>query len=598
MILGLVSQTHAPDAIRLVIPYLFARDWGWYETPWWLTHHRGVSITRCEQDYRSQSALLCVLPHEPDPDTYILVVDDDHIYHPMLAEAMLNRSARYPGAMIGAKAYTRPGLWCRQHDEHGVCVRPNLAHTTYGILFQRRFFDAGIFNYGAAAHAYNRQRPDRSVDFDFIVTSCMIQDNLWYEAHLARKGIPRIFLADYLGAKQIYQLAYDHSALISSARTSYHHFESDPRTTNDAEVLCTRALASLWGPSLWAARPRRVALVQLTGEAEIATVAETLGRLGWWGHDAAVLFACSGRTLAQWRAQLAAHGGLGDKLVYLHRHLPCPPEGLRAPFASELFDPDAFEPEPLVIANKNCKLDSIICMFETGFFRPSAAVPGRGNAGARPAADVVELCPAEPEPEESAVEPFLEEECPEAYVVRDPCGARYGKEPTLETMPAEGYASVKCCFNTKHDQCTPGWFWRNKTVTETHGRCLPQTAKYSEAVRICTVLQTKLCRPEMLLGCCEAGCNMYGGSVAWVLSPAAQRCLEKRASRPRPRSRWPPGEGEAARRCAGEAPAEARPSKDWLRELQEWFLAWSEEARSTVIEWLDEVPVRSSAAAH
>ncbi|CAE8654472.1 unnamed protein product, partial [Polarella glacialis] len=113
-----------------------------------------------------------------------------------------------PGAMIGASSYYGAGRWCKEYDAHGVCVWPNLVHSTYGILFQRRFFDAGILNHGAVAHAFQRQRPDIPVDMDYVLTCCMIQGNLWYESHLARKGIPRVFLRTDFGASPISDLAF------------------------------------------------------------------------------------------------------------------------------------------------------------------------------------------------------------------------------------------------------------------------------------------------------------------------------------------------------------------------------------------------------
>ena len=31
----------------------------------------------------------------------------------------------------------------------------------------------------------------------------MLEDNVWWEAHLARKGIPRVLMKDWFGAKTI-----------------------------------------------------------------------------------------------------------------------------------------------------------------------------------------------------------------------------------------------------------------------------------------------------------------------------------------------------------------------------------------------------------
>ena len=128
-----------------------------------------------DQDFRSNTGILCMLQYESSPDTRILVVDDDQLYHPFLLQRMLAISADIPGAMIGSNCYHRPGIACWKHSRRNMCSVPNLVHTTYGILFQRRFFDAGIFNFEAAAAALGRALGDK-VPKSYVITSCMLED--------------------------------------------------------------------------------------------------------------------------------------------------------------------------------------------------------------------------------------------------------------------------------------------------------------------------------------------------------------------------------------------------------------------------------------
>lgn len=123
-----------------------------------------------DQDYRPSTSPLCVLQYEPDPDTYIVVVDDDVVYHPMLVEWLLERSAAHPGAMIGVYSLGREGAACAVPSPGGGCRVSAVSHGTYGKLFQRRFFDAGILNLAAAADAL--ARIDGRDRFDYTTTAC------------------------------------------------------------------------------------------------------------------------------------------------------------------------------------------------------------------------------------------------------------------------------------------------------------------------------------------------------------------------------------------------------------------------------------------
>ena len=49
-----------------------------------------------------------------------------------------------------------------------------------------------------------------------VLVSVWREDNVWWEAHLARKGIPRVFLSNQMESKTIAELAFGHGALTSS----------------------------------------------------------------------------------------------------------------------------------------------------------------------------------------------------------------------------------------------------------------------------------------------------------------------------------------------------------------------------------------------
>ncbi|CAK8996827.1 unnamed protein product [Durusdinium trenchii] len=439
VLLSLLRQSRRPDAIYLSVPYFYSRSWTPYEHPWWYKFMDPlVRLVRCEQDFRSNTGILCMLQYESAPDTRILVVDDDQLYHPFLLQRMLAISAEIPGAMIGGNCYHRPGIACWKHTKRGMCAVPNLVHTTYGILFQRRFFDAGIFNFDAAAQAILRAYPSGGPSRDYVITSCMLEDNVWWEAHLARKGIPRVLMANQMEAKTIAELAFGHGALTSSEDlVGYHHFHfdrQDPHSTAAALDTCTDALSVLWGPSLWPARAREViaALVE-----EVAALSTLVASVGWWQADHVYAFVCSGRSLPQWRGAIRKHGGLDVQMHYLHILNMSSATPRR--FVSEPFDQAAFFPAPILTEDDAMKLP------HSKRLLPARHAPQREAAGSRrPLADLVELCPGAavaPRPARGGARAPCSDF--KAKILKHSCREGNPRE-RVEHIGAEGFAGVAC----------------------------------------------------------------------------------------------------------------------------------------------------------
>ncbi|CAK9021477.1 Thioredoxin (Trx) [Durusdinium trenchii] len=323
VLLSLLRQSRRPDAIYLSVPYFYSRSWTPYEHPWWYKFMDPlVRLVRCEQDFRSNTGILCMLQYESAPDTRILVVDDDQLYHPFLLQRMLAISAEIPGAMIGGNCYHRPGIACWKHTKRGMCAVPNLVHTTYGILFQRRFFDAGIFNFDAAAQATGlRERLHGSV---------AMPPKAWQLGQSSELTLPEArhdnTVSQVTAVREIPDLV------------GYHHFHfdrQDPHSTAAALDTCTDALSVLWGPSLWPARAREVIA------ALVAALSTLVASVGWWQADHVYAFVCSGRSLPQWRfvsepfdqaaffpapilteARLERSHGQGDKLLVVDYYAP------------------------------------------------------------------------------------------------------------------------------------------------------------------------------------------------------------------------------------------------------------------------------------
>ncbi|CAL1147418.1 unnamed protein product [Cladocopium goreaui] len=501
---SLIRQSRPPDAIYLSIPYFYSRSWTPYEHPWWYGFMGSMMrIVRCEQDFRSNTGILCMLQYEQDPNTRILVVDDDQLYHPYLLQRMLAISADIPGAMIGGQCYHRPGIPCWKHNKRGMCAVPNLVHTTYGILFQRRFFDAGIFNFDAAAKALQRGYPSNGPSSDYVITSCMLEDNVWWESHLARKGIPRVLLSTR------FDLAFGHGALTSSEdKVGYHHFHfdrQDPHSTAAALDTCTDALALLWGPSLWSVRQRRVVATDLE---EVSSLSSFVSSIPWWEADHVYAFLCSGRSFFQWRRDLRSHGGLDAQMHYIHLL-----ENMANPsFVSEPFDPGAFVPAPIL--TKEDKKS----MAHWKHILPARHTPGREAAGSRrPLVDVVELCPAPAETPPAARSALPRCGDFKARILHQTCQKEGHLEERVELIEASGFAGVACW--APQEYCFSAMLPRNRTWqinSESVAQCLPASATFYHARRLCEALDSVVPTPQQAVQCCRMGC--LGLQRLWVAS--------------------------------------------------------------------------------
>merc|ERR1712157_711320 len=165
----------------------------------WLRAKPGVRIVRC-QDLGPGTHLLNGLRIERDPWTFMAVVDDDHVYSPRLVEDLMRSALAHPGSAIAAQGFLSvPGLQIPKdaprylHDQ-GFAAGPVLV-SYLGVVYQRGFFD------------------DRIYDYSDTSTQCKYQDDMWFSAHLARKGIKRHVLGAALGVHELKDMHLGPSSL-------------------------------------------------------------------------------------------------------------------------------------------------------------------------------------------------------------------------------------------------------------------------------------------------------------------------------------------------------------------------------------------------
>ncbi|KNC76628.1 hypothetical protein SARC_10880 [Sphaeroforma arctica JP610] len=93
--------TDQPDAIYVNLPEKSRRTQDAYIVPEWLKNDPNVTVVQAEMDYGPATKLLPTLKLETDPDTLIVVLDDDSSYHSGMIARYVDWSRRLPYAALG-----------------------------------------------------------------------------------------------------------------------------------------------------------------------------------------------------------------------------------------------------------------------------------------------------------------------------------------------------------------------------------------------------------------------------------------------------------------------------------------------------------------
>lgn len=223
---SMLAQTWPVESIYLSIPYRYNRTGELYTIPGWLSSKTGVQIFRCE-DLGPGTHLLNGLKIEQDPWTWMVVVDDDHIYSPSLVESLMRAATANPGRAIAAQGFLSiPGLKIEKdaprylHDQ-GFSSGPVLV-SYLGVVYQRGFFDDSVFDYNPFSE------------------KCRYQDDMWFSAHLARKGIARAVLGAALGVTELKDLHLGPSSL------TFWKENRPKKVSEDCNLSLLQMYADLW----------------------------------------------------------------------------------------------------------------------------------------------------------------------------------------------------------------------------------------------------------------------------------------------------------------------------------------------------------------
>ncbi|MBW2384058.1 MAG: glycosyltransferase family 2 protein [Deltaproteobacteria bacterium] len=176
---SLLDQTRRPDAIYLNLPNESRREGRGYELPAFLTEYGPVHVIDCGEDMGPATKLLPTLAREKEPDTRIVVTDDDQIYPRNMIETLVDWNQKLPEAVVCARGFCVPAgfrIHARNTQLGENLGQPEPIEIIQGsgsYLVRSRYFSEDVFDYSAAPK------------------EAFFQDDIWFSAHLARRGIER-----------------------------------------------------------------------------------------------------------------------------------------------------------------------------------------------------------------------------------------------------------------------------------------------------------------------------------------------------------------------------------------------------------------------
>lgn len=178
---SLTSQSLRPDDILLALPIRSQRTGKPYSN---ITVPEGVTVIRSARDYGPVTKLVPALHRELDPDTLIITVDDDKVYHKDLVRhlawhAEFNRRAAFGVCGWSFMWMPRPLGVVPAYVEHLIRgtygVKVDVLQAVCGIAYRRGFFNATAL--------------------ETPVPSCFTTDDMWISGYLANvEKVDRVLL--------------------------------------------------------------------------------------------------------------------------------------------------------------------------------------------------------------------------------------------------------------------------------------------------------------------------------------------------------------------------------------------------------------------
>jgi len=176
---SLLDQSRRPDRIVLNLPEVSRRQQQGYDVPGYLKQLSCIEIHRCDRDWGPATKFMPTLQTETDPDTIIIVIDDDQIYPRNMVEDFVEHAKKLPKAALCSRGHAIPAgmVHTRRDTIYGTDItepRPvEIIQGSAGFLVRPRFFSEEIFDYESGP------------------PEAFFNDDIWLAGHFAGRRVER-----------------------------------------------------------------------------------------------------------------------------------------------------------------------------------------------------------------------------------------------------------------------------------------------------------------------------------------------------------------------------------------------------------------------
>jgi hypothetical protein len=199
---SIFSQTILPDIIQINLPKVFLRTGATYNDidNYPFLKHPLIRLYRCE-DTGPSTKLLPTLKTETDPDTFVIVIDDDTIYPPTMIEIMLNITLAAPNyALVG-----HPGdiLLSNQKTDFEPLTGFNLPPYYQNLCCVRMFEAFGAVGYRRGMFNHDEMSIDQYMKIALLDANCFRSDDLLFSNYLILHHIQGLDLSSLIHVRQL-----------------------------------------------------------------------------------------------------------------------------------------------------------------------------------------------------------------------------------------------------------------------------------------------------------------------------------------------------------------------------------------------------------
>jgi hypothetical protein len=175
---SILLQSERPEKIYLWIPRLYKRfpQHAEIQLPDFIKHNPSVHVQFIDTDYGPATKLLPCLQLSLDPNTKIIVIDDDRLYPPHFIKDLLTYEKLDPNAALGIAGAVVLGKMRQEYRSTNKLAMADVLLGYQGYLVKPKFFSNAVFEY-----------PEN-------LPEAFFEDDVWFSGHLQKRGIRRVLI--------------------------------------------------------------------------------------------------------------------------------------------------------------------------------------------------------------------------------------------------------------------------------------------------------------------------------------------------------------------------------------------------------------------